>query len=308
MRAVIVMNPKATTTSPRTRDILVRALGSDLKLDVAVTRHRGHAIEIAAAARTDGLDVVIALGGDGTVNEVVNGLLTDGPGRDVPTLGVVPGGSTNVFARALGLPFDAVEATSQLLDAVRERRKRSLGLGRVDERWFTFCAGMGLDAEVVHRVEEQRAEGHISTHGLYVRSTLRHFYTATDRRHPPLALTRRRHEPVEGLHLAIVSNTAPWTYLGRRPLNPTPLASFDTGLDVFALRSLRTVSTLRHLRQLLDASGRGPRGRDVVSLHDVDEFTITSSRPVVCQVDGDVIGERSTLHFRSVPHALEVLV
>ena len=302
------MNPKATTTSARTRDVLVRALGSDLKLDVATTRHRGHAIEIAAAARADGLDVVVALGGDGTVNEVVNGLLVDGPGADVPALGVVPGGSTNVFARAIGLPADPVEATSHLLDAVREGRRRTIGLGRVDERWLTFCAGMGLDAEVVKRVEERRAAGHLSTHRLYVRTSVRQFFTGTERRNPPLTLTRTGHEPVEGLFLGIVSNTAPWTFLGDRPLNPTPLASFDTALDVFALTSLRTVRTLRHLRQLLLASGRGPTGRDVVSLHDVEEFEISAASPVVCQVDGDVIGERSHLRFRSVARALDVLV
>src|SRR5262245_43901699 len=118
MRALLVVNPKATTTSERTRDVLTHALANSLKLEVAATQYRGHAGDLARQAVSDGsVDVVVALGGDGTVNEVVNGLLAHGPSERVPQLAVVPGGSTNVFARALGLPNDAVEATGALLNA-----------------------------------------------------------------------------------------------------------------------------------------------------------------------------------------------
>src|SRR5919199_2237058 len=98
MRALVVVNPAATATTPKTRDVLLRALGSELKVDLAENAHRGHAHDLAAHAREDGVDLVVALGGDGTVNEVVNGLLSSGPGPEVPTLAVVPGGSTNVFS------------------------------------------------------------------------------------------------------------------------------------------------------------------------------------------------------------------
>src|SRR2546423_13259499 len=111
MRALLVVNPKATATTTRMREVLVGALGRDLKLDVEETHRRGHARELGRQATEDGLDVVVALGGDGTVNEVVNGMLVHGPGLDVPSLAVVPGGSTNVFTRSLGLPQDPVEAT-----------------------------------------------------------------------------------------------------------------------------------------------------------------------------------------------------
>ena len=184
MRALLVVNPKATATSSRTRDVLARALGSEAKLDVVETRARGHATSLARRALTDGIDVVVALGGDGTVNEVVNGLLADGPGPDVPALGVVPGGSANVFARSLGLPDDPVDATAELITALHDGRRRSLGLGRADDRWFVFAAGVGLDAEVVERVERRRAKGRTATPGLYVRSALRQFFAGTDRRHP----------------------------------------------------------------------------------------------------------------------------
>src|SRR4051794_12390424 len=166
MRALLVVNPTATTTSARTRDVLAHALASDLKLEVAATEYRGHARDLGRQAAESGeIELVVALGGDGTVNEVVNGLLHGGPDPErLPRLAVVPGGSTNVFARALGLPNDAVEATGALLDALRRRSERTVGLGiagggapgtedeAVPGRWFTFCAGLGFDAGVIGRV------------------------------------------------------------------------------------------------------------------------------------------------------------
>src|SRR5262245_41485811 len=159
MRALLVVNHKATTTSGRVRDVLVQALRSQVDLRVVHTERRAHAAALAAQAAAERLDVVVALGGDGTVNEVVNGLLTRGVRPDGPALAVVPGGSTNVFARSLGLPADWVEATGVLLEALRSKRTRSIGLGRADERYFTFFAGLGLDAEVISRVEHARHKG-----------------------------------------------------------------------------------------------------------------------------------------------------
>src|ERR1041385_4004273 len=151
MRALLVVNPAATTTSARTRDVLTHALASEMKLEAVTTEYRGHARDLGRqAADSEDIDLVVALGGDGTVNEVVNGLLQNGPDRArLPRLAVVPGGSTNVFARALGLPNDAVEATGVLLDALREERERTVGLGvakgtpgsedePAPERRFTF--------------------------------------------------------------------------------------------------------------------------------------------------------------------------
>lgn len=131
MRALLVVNPAATTTSARTRDVLIHALASEMKLEAVTTEYRGHARDLGRrAADSDDIDLVVALGGDGTVNEVVNGLLHRGPDVDgLPKLAVVPGGSTNVFARALGLPNDAVEATGAILDALENRTERTVGLG-----------------------------------------------------------------------------------------------------------------------------------------------------------------------------------
>lgn len=309
MRALVVVNHQATTTSPRTRDVLLAALRHDLKVDVTETSHRGHAMELARQARVDGLDLLVAVGGDGTVNEVVNGLLDDSAGPGVPDLAIVPGGSTNVLARNLAIPADPVEATGQLLDAVRSGRRRPLGMGRLDERWFTFCAGVGFDADVIRAVEAHRAAGKRPTIPLYARTAIRRFFAQPDRRHGgPITLERPGRDPVPGIALAVVTNCAPWTYLGRRALNPTPQASFDAGLDLFALSKLGLVGTLRHLTEITLGGDRGPRGRDVILLHDQPGFVLRSSGPVPVQVDGDYLGERSHLTLRSYPAALQLAI
>jgi diacylglycerol kinase family enzyme len=307
MRALLVVNPVSTTASARTRDVLASALEGEVKLDVANTLHRGHAAQLAQQAREDGIDLVVALGGDGTVNEVVNGMLGAGPDASVPALAVVPGGGANVFARALGLPKDPVEATGALLAALREQRGRRIGLGRAGERWFSFNAGMGWDAEVVARVDRRRRDAdRPATTTDYVRAALAQYVT-TDRRHPALTLYRPGEEPVSGLHLAIVANTAPWTYLGDRPLLVSPDAGFDTGLDVYALTRLRTLGTLAEVRRLL-AGRPSERARHVLRAHDLGELTLRAVRPVAAQVDGEPLGEVSELILRSVPGALRVVV
>jgi diacylglycerol kinase family enzyme len=307
MRALLVVNPNATTTNARSRDVLARALRTEVDLEIVHTRRRGHAAELARRAARDGVGVVVALGGDGTVNEVVNGLLTDGPGDQVPALAVVPGGSTNVFARSVGLPRDPIQATGVLLEALREGRTRTIGLGRADDRWFTFCAGLGLDAEVVRRVERARTRGKTATKYLYLRSTVSQYLGGTDRSEPLVTLKQPGGGPVEQLSMVIVQNTSPWTYLGNRAVNPNPDASFETGLDLMALRALHLPSTLRTATQILSPRP-DPRGRRVLRLHDLEEFTLNAERPLAVQVDGDYIGERDTMVFRSEADALRVVV
>ena len=305
MRALLVVNPAATTTTRRSRDVLVRALASELKVEVAETSHRGHAAALAVRAMREGLDAVVALGGDGTVNEVVNGLLTDGPQRDLPALAVVPGGSTNVFARALGLPTHPVDATGAILEALRAGRRRTIGLGRADDRYFTFNAGLGFDAEVVRRIERRRRAGEQPSHARFVRAALAHYFTYEHRR-PPLTLERPGQPPVAGLHFALVTNTAPWSYLGGRPVQPSPEASFDTGLDLFAPRSMGIVLSLRYIRRaLLDSAPL--RSRRLLRVHDLADFTLRAEAPLALQVDGDWLGERESVRFRSVPDVLRVI-
>jgi diacylglycerol kinase family enzyme len=307
VRVFLVVNPTATTTTAKGRDVLVRALASEAKVEVEETNHRGHAAALACRAARDGVDVVVALGGDGTVNEVVNGILTDGVRPNLPALAVVPGGSTNVFARTLGVPDDPIDATGEILEALRGRRFRSIGLGRADDQWFTFTAGFGFDAEVVRRVERRRRAGDGLTPTRYVRTAVRTYFTGYDRRHPMITLDRPGEEPETGVYYAIVSNTSPWTYLGDRPVDPSPEASFDRGLDVFAARTMHTLPTAWYLAQLL-ARREEVRGRRLLRLHDLGEFTLRTDRPLALQVDGDYLGERNVVRFTVVPDALRVLV
>jgi diacylglycerol kinase family enzyme len=311
-RGLLIMNPKATTASESTRDVLVGALSSQLELRTVMTRHRSHAAELAREASEDGTDVVIAFGGDGTVNEVVTGLMTGGPRPGIPTLAVVPGGSTNVFARALGLPNHAVEATGALLRLLRENRTRLVSLGAVrsdsDEadRYFTFSAGYGFDAAVVGAVEQHRAAGRRSTHTLYIRSAVAEYFRRTERKVAPIRAILPDGTELPALFMAILSNTAPWTYLGNRPILATPEAGFDTGLDLFGMATMATVPVWRTVGRLVTNSARLGRGRGELIRHDLAEITLTAQQPVAFQVDGDYLGPRERVTFRSVPDALRV--
>lgn len=307
MRGLLVVNPKATTTTDVTRDVLISALADKFHLEVVTTTHRGHAFELGELARSQNMDCILTLGGDGTVHEVVNGLLENGPRPDLPVLGTVPGGSANVFARSLGYPQDAVEATGLLLRAMREGTTRTIGLGRVDERYFTFTAGLGMDAEIMERMDAMRADGKSATPTRYLATTLRQFFAGTDRKEAPLTLHRKDEDPVEGVFLVIVQNTSPWTYLGARPINPSPKASFETGLDLWATQSMSVTRSVRYsTRMVLNRDKGSPKG--IVAWHDVDEFSITTARPTPMQVDGEVVGDVTEATFTSVPNALRVYV
>ncbi|GAA3572522.1 diacylglycerol kinase family protein [Amycolatopsis ultiminotia] len=307
MRAILVVNPQATSTTPGGRDVLAHALASQVKLDVVETDYRGHAMAVARAAARDGIDLVVAHGGDGTVNEVVNGLLSDSGGSPdeagaVPTLGVVPGGSANVFARALGLPADPVEATHRLLTALETDRRRRVGLGRADRHWFTFNAGLGWDADVVGRVAKRR--GKQTTAGLYLRAAVRSYFRPPLGR-PTLTVRIPGEEPAEVV-TAFVSNTDPWSYLGERAVHLNSGCSFDTGLGLFALSGLSLPTVCTHVRQAL-LTDSDQHGRRLMRRDDLPLVRIDAAQPVHFQVDGDLVGQRTRVEFQSVPDALTVI-
>jgi diacylglycerol kinase family enzyme len=310
VRVLVVSNPRATATTARERDVLTHALGSNAELEVAETANRGHAAALACRAMRNGTDVVVAFGGDGTVNEVVNGLLTDGVHDRVPALGVVPAGSTNVFARALELPQTPIEATAVVLEALRTGRRRPVSMGRVstgaEERWFVFAAGMGFDAAIVAGVERQRIKGKRSTHVLYARVGVREFFRS-DRRHPRVAVELPDGTRLDDVYFAIVANTDPWTYAGDRPLRPTPGTDFDTGLGLYARRRMSTAGLLLSMARL---SGNRPHigRRGAFLVQDLDALTVLADEPLPVQVDGDYLGLREKLQFSSARDAVAVLV
>ena len=307
--------------SGRDAGLVVRALGHRLELETAQTRYRGHARELAAASAEAGFDLVVTFGGDGTVNEVVNGLMrcqvpaADSAARDGPApageaakrpaIAPVPGGGANVFARTLGLPPDPAEAVQRILSALDAQTWRTIGLGLAGDRYFTFSAGLGVDAEVVAEVDRRRASGGRASTLLYLRTALRRYYV-TDRRHPALTLTSPGQPPVPGLFMGVVTNSSPWTYLGSHPVRPAH-ADFSSGLDLFALRRLRTLSTLAALRHMMRTPNGPPSGRDVVSAAALAELAFEADRPIAFHIDGEYMGETEGVSFRFVPEALCVL-
>lgn len=314
MRAVLIVNPNATSTTPAGRDLLAHALESRVQLTVAHTERGGHAVEIAEAAKRDGFDLIIVHGGDGTVNEVVNGLL-GAPGADrphadgLPAVAVVPGGAANVFARALGISPDPIEATNQLIDLIGEHRAgtpwRRIGLMDCAERWAVFTAGMGVDGDVVAAVEAQRAKGRKVTAARYIRIAVREMI-GNARREPLLTLHLPDREPVGGVHFAFVSNASPWTYANARPIWTNPGTTFETGLGLFAITSMNILSNLRVVRQMWS---KNPKiiGKHLIRDDDLPWVRITSAEPIACQIDGDFLGMRTTMTFTAVPHALAVV-
>ncbi len=316
MRAVLIVNPNATSTTPAGRDLLAHALESRTKLTVVHTDHRGHAIEIGRDATRDGVDVLIVHGGDGTVNEVVNGILevarphgTTTVSPKAPAVGVVPGGSANVFARALGISPDPIEATNQLVDLLSEHRYRKswrrIGLMDCGERWAVFTAGMGVDGDVVAAVEAQRAKGRKVTAARYIRVSVREML-ASARKEPTLTLHLPDREPIEGAHFAFVSNASPWTYANARPVWTNPTTTFETGLGVFAITSMNIGANLRLVRRMLSKKPR-IEAAHLIREDDLPWLRVTSEAPVACQIDGDYLGTRESMTFTAVPDALGVV-
>jgi diacylglycerol kinase family enzyme len=317
MRAVLIVNPTATSTTPAARDLLAHALKSRLDLTVEHTSHAGHGTELAQAAVEDGVDLVVAHGGDGTVSGVVNGLLgrpgtkdlgPDGPA--VPAVAVVPGGSANVLARSLGISRDPVAATNQLIQLIDDYRRhqtwRRISLIDCGEVWAVINAGMGVDAEVVAGVEAKRDKGLKITPLRYWRVAIP-ISVAFSRRDPVLTLDLPDRDPIEGVHFVWVSNTNPWTYSANRPMVTNPGCSFESGVGVFALTEMKLIPTVRLLLQLLKKRPR-LQAKQLVRDDDVSCLRISSTAgPVACQFDGEYLGLRETMTLRAARDALAVV-
>src|SRR2546429_897867 len=290
-------------------DLAVRALSGVADLDVERTQYRGHARELAAATAAD---LVIVHGGDGSINEVVNGVMGGGGsagrgGDGRPQVAVIPGGGANVLARPLGVPLDAAAAIRQVREAIGAGRHRTIGLGLAADRYFTFSAGLGWDAEVVREVDRMRAQGHRESVTLFLRTMIRQYYRGTDRRQPALTLEREGERPISGLFMAIITNRSPWTYFRDRPLLPVPNPDFNSGLDLLALQRLRLTTVFNAVGQMLYVRSRPPRGPGMVSVLGSESLTLRSARPIAIQADGEYLGETEAVKLQFVPHALHIV-
>lgn len=271
------------------------------EVQVVETNRRGHATRFAEDAARRGIDVVVAYGGDGTLNEVATGVATTNT-----ALAVLPGGSTNVFARTLGMPNDAVQAVEHIVDALDRNDISPIGLGRANGRYFTFHTGLGYDAAVVRRVEQRAALKRYAGHPLFVVAALRTWAFDYDRTHPHFSLVYGDGSTTDNGYFSVIMNTNPYTYLGHRPIDLVPSTSLSTGLSVVTFKTLKATHILRTLASALRGGGIEPRPwLDIRT--DVKSVVATNTRAFEYQLDGDYLGEVQKVEFEFVPNALRLV-
>jgi diacylglycerol kinase family enzyme len=297
----LICNPHATRVSERRRVDVSAMLGAEHKVRTYLTGHIGHGIELTRRAVDDGAELVVVLGGDGTVNEVVNGLQGSGV-----LLGLVGGGKTNVFARGLGLPADTPRATARLLRLLEAGTTRRISLGSADGRAFTFGAGLGLDGAIVRAVERRRRARQLYGDHAYVTVGLKTLFLNYDRRQPHLKLQRPDGRPSLTGFFALVANGNPFTYLGRRPFRPTPRATWEGGLDVLVGETMSAAAITRALGGMFSQRPRTAYPGFPV-LHDERRFVLECDVPLAFQLDGEYLGDQTRVVFESLPGALTVV-
>jgi diacylglycerol kinase family enzyme len=308
-RMLLIVNPYATTVSDRLKNLVVYALQGRFEVETVATEAQNHATEIGREVRDHGYDVVVAFGGDGTLNEVANGLA----GTDVP-VSVLPGGSTNVVCRTLGIPNDVVDATEHLLALADEWAPRKIDLGLVDDRHFVFSCGVGIDATVVRRVDAHPRMKSRAGPYYYSWAAISAFYRSYMVR-PVRLRVEVDGETREGI-TALAQNSDPFTYFASRPVRVCEGVAIDDGtlaLAVLRRAAQRDIPTL--IPRLFSEKRPAARHRQVehfpriasARVVSVSETRDGTPRPFPVQVDGDYIGERTALSLRTEPAALTVV-
>lgn len=306
---LIIVNPYATTVSDRLRNLVVYALQGRFEVEAVATEAQNHATEIGRQAIDGGYDVVVAFGGDGTLNEVANGLA----GTDLP-VAMLPGGSTNVVCRTLGIPNDVVDATEHLLSLADDWAPRKIDLGKVDQRRFLFACGVGIDATVVRRVDEnprlKAKAGPYYYSWAGVSSFFRKYLM-----NAPKVRVEVNGETVEGI-TAIAQNSDPLTYFGNRPIRVCEGIAFDDGtlsMAVLKRAAQRDMPTL--IPRLFSETRTAAGHKQVLHFDDVTRASVLAvsqnkdgtMRPFPVQVDGDYIGDRTRVEFGVEPAGLTIV-
>ncbi len=308
----LIVNPFASSVTRRSRVVIQQILSADHDLTVVETTKGKHAIRLAHGAARAGAEVVVSLGGDGTVNEVANGLL-----HKNTVLAPLPGGSTNVFARTLGYPNDPVEAAEVLVKALAERSIVNGGVGMANDRAFLFHVGAGFDAAVVGRVEKRGSLKRYLGHPLFIAATFATWFRDIDRSSPWFSIEAISQDPVDGnlnshaidnAQLAVALNCDPYTFLGDWPLNLAPEANLASPLSIIALQSLG----LHHLGPTIASSvirdtGIPDSGRSS-HIRDITSAVLRGNRPFPFQLDGEFLGYVDELRLEHRPSALRVVV
>ncbi len=303
-RMLVIVNPYATTVSDRLKNLVVYALQGRYDVQAIDTQRRDHATELCREAAADGVDVVVAFGGDGTLNEVANGLA----GTSTP-LTTLPGGATNVYCKMLGIPGDIVDATEHLLRLADSWQPRRVDLAKANDRWFTFSSGVGLDASVVHRVDEhphlkRRLGAYYFTYA-GITTFVKDYIVGP----PRLEAVLPDGTTLEGV-TSIVQNGDPFTYFKEFPIKLVEGERLDSGTlsGIVLKRSTPTVMPGVMFR-LFSKSAKITSHRAVSGFERVPQVTIRSAddRPLPLQVDGDYIGHVDEVEYALVPGALTVV-
>lgn len=282
--------------------VIQKALSADHDVTSIETARQGHATRLAMAAANASSDVVVVLGGDGTLNEAANGLVGSNT-----ALAPLPGGSTNVFSRILGLPDDPVDAVGVLSEALERGAIERIGLGSVNERYFLFHCGIGFDAAVVQRVEQSDHLKRWAGHPLFVYAAIGTWLSRSNRRQAPVTVHDSQGGAAVRGAMTVVLNSNPYTFLGNRPLNLVSEATLDAPLAAVTFSDLSLVKLLPLLaRSLRNRDVAGSRGCDVRT--GLNQLTITSEQAVPYQVDGDHLGSTRRLEFLWTPEAMPLVM
>lgn len=299
---MLLVNTSASSVTARTQVVIHKALAAEHEVAVATTKRRDHAAKLARGAAGTGFNVVAVLGGDGTLNEAANGVV----GTDC-ALGVLPGGSTNVFARSIGLPNDPIAATEELLKSLSKSSISPVGLGAVNGRSFLFHSGIGFDAAVVEQVERRAGLKRYAGHPLFIYAAFATWMRHYERNRPRFAVHHQDGTVIEDGYFALCLNNNPYTYLGNRPFNVAPEATLDRGLACVTLRTLSFAPTMAVIGSAL-GSGKLLRSHELVDYrYDLSTMKVVGHGPFPYQVDGDFLGMTTELNFSHQPNAMNLV-
>lgn len=309
MRVLLVVNAFASSVTARNTVVVHRILsagggtrgGTRNDVELVETNRRGHATRFAQDAARRGVDVVVGFGGDGTLNEVATGVA-----GTAAAIGVLPGGSTNVFARTIGMPNDPVAAAKLLAAGIAAGDVHSIGLGHVNGRYFCFHTGVGYDAAVVRKVEDRASIKRWVGQPLFISAAITTWARGYDRKHPHFTVSSPGAPDEPRGFFSIVLNTNPYTFLGNRPLDLSPAATLDNGLVAITFRTLKVGAILGSLGGALRGGGVKP-SKHLDLRTDLERLTISGSEPFPYQLDGDYLGETPRLEFEHRPDAVNLV-
>lgn len=301
MRILLIVNSFASSVTPRNTVLVHEHLAKRHDVQVVETNERGHATRFAQDAAARGLDAVVGFGGDGTLNEIATGLA----GSDT-ALAMLPGGSTNVFVRTLGIANDPMVALTQLMAGIDRNEIERVSLGQANGRYFTFHAGIGYDAAVVEQVERRSSLKRLVGQPLFAYSALHSWFKSYDRKYPHFTMNIDGRAIPNGF-FSVVLNTNPYTFVGKHPIHLSSAASLEKKLVVVTFRKMTTPLMLKTLYSALRRGGlETSSGIDIAT--DVEHVKIEFPAPFPYQLDGDYLGDTTSIDIKHCPEALRLVL